>query len=68
MYQYVSYPKWLYHPSKEPVIVRDEAAHLALGPEWAESPALVAVAKPAPKPPEKPSNGATGPAKPTKVK
>jgi hypothetical protein len=35
----VSYPKWLYHPTKEALIVPDEAAHKALGPGWYESPA-----------------------------
>jgi hypothetical protein len=35
----MSYPKWLYHPTQEARIVPDEAAHKALGPEWAESPA-----------------------------
>lgn len=34
-----SYPKWLYHPTKDAQIVTDEAAHKALGDEWAESPA-----------------------------
>lgn len=34
-----NYPKWLYHPTKEAVVVADEAAHRALGPGWYESPA-----------------------------
>jgi hypothetical protein len=34
-----SYPKWLYHPSKDAVVVPDEEAHKALGPGWYESPA-----------------------------
>jgi hypothetical protein len=34
-----SYPKWLYHPTREAVVVLDEAAHKALGPGWVESPA-----------------------------
>jgi hypothetical protein len=34
-----SYPKWLYHPTREPTVVADEAAHKALGPGWVESPA-----------------------------
>lgn len=33
-----SYPKWLYHPTKAPTVVADEAAHRALGAGWAESP------------------------------
>jgi hypothetical protein len=37
----MSYPKWLYHPTKEAVIVTDEAAHKALGAGWVESPADV---------------------------
>ena len=35
----MSYPKWLYHPTKAALIVPDEAAHKALGDEWKESPA-----------------------------
>lgn len=34
-----SYPKWLYHSTKAPALVADEAAHKALGTEWAETPA-----------------------------
>lgn len=34
-----SYPKWLYHPSKEPCVVADEAAHKGLSADWVESPA-----------------------------
>ena len=34
-----SYPKWLYHPSKEALVVPDEAAHKALGAGWYASPA-----------------------------
>lgn len=33
------YPKWKYHAVKEAVIVKDEAEELALGVEWASSPA-----------------------------
>lgn len=36
-----SYPKWLYHSAKAPVLVKDEAEHKALGAEWFESPADV---------------------------
>lgn len=46
---YVPYPKWLYHPTKEPRIVADEEAHKSLGPEWVEAPVE------APKPEEKPA-------------
>lgn len=34
-----SYPKWLYHRTQAPELVADEAAHKALGPQWAETPA-----------------------------
>lgn len=34
-----SYPKWLYHPTKDAVVVVGEAAHKALGSGWFESPA-----------------------------
>ncbi len=47
-----SYPKCLYHATKEPVIVPDEAAHKALGAEWKESPAEF---EPAPKAEQRPS-------------
>lgn len=33
------YPKWIYHPEKGALIVRDEAEHEAMGSGWAESPA-----------------------------
>ena len=32
------YPKWLYHSSKEPKIVLDEAAHKKAGKTWHEEP------------------------------
>lgn len=34
----MSYPKWLYHPTLQALIVPDEAAHKALGSEWVEAP------------------------------
>ena len=34
-----SYPKWLYHPHKEAVVVPDEPAEKALGKGWFASPA-----------------------------
>lgn len=46
-----SFPKWLYHPNKPPVVVEDEAAQKALGAGWVESPAD---AKAEPLPEEKP--------------
>jgi hypothetical protein len=46
---YQSYPKWLYHPTQDALIVPDEAAHKALGDGWVESP----VAKPEPEPEKK---------------
>lgn len=48
-----SYPKWLYHPSKEAVVVQDEEAHKALGAGWVESPAEY---RKAPPPDVKPSS------------
>lgn len=33
-----SYPKWLYHATKAPQVVADEAARDALGAGWVESP------------------------------
>jgi hypothetical protein len=33
------YPKFLYHPKCEPLIVNDRAQHEALGAGWVESPA-----------------------------
>lgn len=39
-----AYPKWLYHPTKAPALVQDEAAHKALGAGWVESPADVKTA------------------------
>lgn len=36
------YPKWLYHPIKDPLIVQDKAAHDAMGDDWFESPAEIA--------------------------
>jgi hypothetical protein len=40
-----SYPKWLYHATKAAMVVRDEAAHKALGEGWYESPAEVSTSK-----------------------
>lgn len=55
-----SYPKWLYHPTAEARIVRDEAEHKSLPPGWAESPADAAKpsapeATPTPEPKEEKS-------------
>ena len=36
-----SYPKWLYHATKEPALVDNVEAHEALGAGWYESPADV---------------------------
>jgi hypothetical protein len=38
MHQPIPYPKWMYK-GKTAVIVHDQAAHAALGSDWAESPA-----------------------------
>lgn len=54
---YQPYPKCLYHPTKEAVVVADEAAHKAFGPEWVESPVEA-----------KPLEAEPPPAKPKKVK
>jgi hypothetical protein len=37
----VEYPKWLYHATKPPRVVRGPEEQAALGPGWAESPAEV---------------------------
>lgn len=37
------YPKWMYHREAPAVIVQDPDELAALGPEWAESPADLAV-------------------------
>jgi hypothetical protein len=57
-----SYPKWLYHPTQAPRVVDDEAAHKALGSDWAESPADFAA-----EPKNGPKKEAPAP-KPKKVK
>jgi hypothetical protein len=51
----MSYPKFLYHPTKEAVVVQDEAAHKALGPNWFESPVEAQAVKPEPKQEAKPA-------------
>lgn len=37
-YVYQEFPKWKYHPDKEPVIVADYDAEKALGDDWYDSP------------------------------
>lgn len=37
-YVYQPYPKCLYHATEEMRVVRNEAEHKALGPDWYESP------------------------------
>jgi hypothetical protein len=39
MYVYQEYPKWKYHPDKEPLIVPDADSENALGSDWYDSPA-----------------------------
>lgn len=56
-----SYPKWLYHPGKAPVVVEDEAAHKALGAGWVETPAI-AVKAPEPTKAPEPLGGLLPPA------
>ncbi len=40
-YEPQPYPAWRYHATKPSRLVQNEAQDLALGPEWANSPALV---------------------------
>lgn len=42
-----TYPKYLYHHTDKPIVVKSKDAHEALGSEWVESPAHVV--KPEPK-------------------
>jgi hypothetical protein len=35
----MNYPKWKYHPSKEPRLVQTQKAEAELGPDWFNSPA-----------------------------
>lgn len=37
-YSHCEYPKCLYHPTLEPVIVNDEDEHAAMDKEWADKP------------------------------
>ena len=37
-YVYQEYPKWKYHPDKEPVMVPDAIEEEALGPDWFDRP------------------------------
>jgi hypothetical protein len=48
-YEYVAYPKWLYHETQPPVLVQDPEEHAALGEGWEETPAAFA-GKPAEEP------------------
>lgn len=38
MYVYLEFPKWKYHPSKDPVIVQDADEEKALGDDWFDLP------------------------------
>lgn len=58
-----SYPKWLYHATKDALLVPDEVAHKALGAGWYESPADV---HPSPTPPQ--ATVASEPPKPKRAK
>lgn len=40
----MGYPSWRYHASKEPVVALDAESDAALGPEWADSPAMFEMA------------------------
>lgn len=46
----MSYPKWKYHESLEPVVVQSEAEELELGAGWEESPAAFEKKDPAEQP------------------
>lgn len=37
-YVHASYPKMLYHPNLDPVMVEDEDAHAAMDSDWVEKP------------------------------
>lgn len=37
-YVYQEFPKWKYHPDKEPLIVADYEAEKALGQDWYDTP------------------------------
>lgn len=39
MDSFQEFPKWKYHPVKDPLIVGNKEAEEALGPGWHESPA-----------------------------
>jgi hypothetical protein len=41
-----SYPKWMYSPTEDAVVVPDEAAKAALGSGWYETPADFPKAEP----------------------
>lgn len=38
-YVFQEFPKWKYHPDKEPCMVADYNAEKALGPDWYDTPA-----------------------------
>lgn len=40
----MTYPKFGYHATKEPIIIRDAAHHKALGPGYYDTPTLLAAA------------------------
>lgn len=37
-YRFVPFPAWMYHPTKEPKLVKSREDVIALGPEWREVP------------------------------
>ena len=37
-YKYSAYPKFLFHETKEPIVVASEVEHKALGKDWFEEP------------------------------
>ena len=40
MYVFVEFPKWKYHPTKEPVVVDNADQEQALGKDWFDRPDL----------------------------
>lgn len=52
----IEYPKWLYHPEKEAIVVPDKEAHEALGHGWYDTPAKFPKPESAPAPDEAPKS------------
>jgi hypothetical protein len=37
-YEYQEFPKWKYHPDREPIMVDDAQQETDLGPDWFDRP------------------------------